>query len=85
MILQKTFALRNGTNQVNPSSPFSYKSSSTEGNANGIGSAVLEGLHSLNRSWTVDWNASYSHCLALAAGSDRAGISYGSEQPVIIT
>lgn len=56
----KTVALRNGTNQVNPSSPFSYKSSNTEGNANGIGSTVLEGLHSLNRNWTVDWNASYS-------------------------
>ena len=60
MISIKNVALRNGTNQVNPSSPFSYKSSNTEGNANGIGSAVLEGLHSLNRSWTVDWNASYS-------------------------
>ena len=46
----KTVALRNGLNQVNPSSPFSYKVSSTEGTANGIGSAVLEGLHSLNRS-----------------------------------
>jgi TonB-dependent receptor len=56
----KTVALRNGTNQVNPSSPFSYKSSNNEGNANGIGSAVLEGLHGLSRSWTIDWNASYS-------------------------
>ncbi len=56
----KTVALRTGTNQVNPSSPFSYQSSNTEGNANGIGSAVLEGLHGLNRSWTLDWNGSYS-------------------------
>jgi TonB-dependent receptor len=56
----KTVALRSGTNQVNPNSPFSYSSSSTEGNANGIGSAVLEGLHSLDRTWTIDWNASYS-------------------------
>jgi len=56
----KNVSLRNGTNQVNPSSPFSYKSSFSEGTANGIGSTVLEGLHSLNRSWTIDWNASYS-------------------------
>ncbi len=56
----KTVALRTGKNQVNPSAPFSYQSSNTEGNANGIGSAVLEGLHGLNRSWTIDWNASYS-------------------------
>ena len=56
----KNVSLRTGTNQVNPSSPFYYKSSFSEGNANGIGSAVLEGLHSLNKNWTVDWNASYS-------------------------
>jgi TonB-dependent receptor len=56
----KTVALRNGTNQVNPNSPFLYKSSNTEGTANGIGSAVLEGLHGLSRNWTIDWNASYS-------------------------
>ncbi len=56
----KNVSLRNGTNQVNPSSPFSYKSSFSEGNANGIGSAVVEGLHGLNRNWTIDWNTSYS-------------------------
>ncbi len=56
----KTVGLRNGMNQVNPTSPFSYKSSNSEGNGNGIGSAVLEGLHGLAKSWTVDWNASYS-------------------------
>lgn len=56
----KTAGLRNGLNQVNPSSPFSYKSSNSEGTGNGIGSAVAEGLHSVSRNWTIDWNTSYS-------------------------
>ncbi len=56
----KTVALRNGINTVNTQSPFSYKSENNEATANGIGSSVLEGLHSMKNSWTIDWNASYS-------------------------
>ena len=38
---------------------FDYKSQNTETTGNGILNSVVEGLHSLNKKWTVDWNASY--------------------------
>jgi len=55
----KTLSLRNGENMVNPNSPFSYQGENNEATGNGIGNAVLEGLHSLNKSWTVDWSGSF--------------------------
>jgi TonB-dependent receptor len=39
--------------------PFNYKSQNTEAAGNGILNSVVEGLHSLNKKWTIDWNASY--------------------------
>jgi TonB-dependent receptor len=40
--------------------PFNYKSQNTEAAQNGILNSVVEGLHSLNKKWTIDWNTSYS-------------------------
>jgi hypothetical protein len=48
------FALRNGTNTVNQGYFFDYKSQNTEAASNGVGSSVLEGLHSLKKNWTID-------------------------------
>lgn len=56
----KTIGLRNGTNTVNSTDPFYYKSANSEATGNGIESSVLEGLHGLGKGWTVDWNASFS-------------------------
>ncbi len=56
----KTVALRSGINTVNTESPFSYKSENNEATANGIGSSVIEGLHSLNHDWTINWSGSFS-------------------------
>ena len=53
-----TLGLRNGPNTVNPRAPFNYKSNNSEAAGNGIVNSVLEGLHSLNKGWTVDWNGS---------------------------
>ena len=53
------FALRNGTNTVNQGYFFDYKSQNTEAASNGVGSSVLEGLHSLKKNWTIDWNTSF--------------------------
>ena len=53
------FALRHGTNTVNQGYFFDYKSQNTEAAQNGVGSSVLEGLHSLKKNWTIDWNASF--------------------------
>jgi TonB-dependent receptor len=39
--------------------PFHYKSQNTEASSNGIANSVLEGLHNLDKGWTIDWNASY--------------------------
>ncbi len=55
-----TLGVRNGENVVNGTDgKFYYKSNNTEAAANGIFNSVLEGLHSLNKGWTIDWNASY--------------------------
>lgn len=56
----KTEGIRNGINTINTSAPFYYKSSNTEATGNGIESSVLEGLHSLSKGWTIDWNGSFS-------------------------
>jgi hypothetical protein len=53
------FALRKWYNTVNQGYFFDYKSQNTEAASNGIGSSVLEGLHSLKKNWTIDWNASF--------------------------
>ena len=55
-----TLGVRSGVNVINGASgKFDYKSNNTEAAGNGIFNSVLEGLHSLNHDWTVDWNASY--------------------------
>ena len=55
-----TLGIRNGENTINGATgSFLYKSNNTEAASNGIFNSVLEGLHSMNHSWTVDWNASY--------------------------
>ncbi len=55
-----TLGIRNGVNVINgEEGKFYYKSNNTEATANGILNSVLEGLHSLDNSWTLDWNASY--------------------------
>lgn len=57
----KTEGIRNGINTVNTTtSPFYYKSNNTEATGNGIENSVLEGLHSLKKGWTIDWNGSFS-------------------------
>ena len=56
----KTLGIRSGENVVNgQSGAFDYKSTNSEATANGILNSVLEGMHSLNQGWTIDWNASY--------------------------
>ncbi len=42
----KNVSLRTGLNTVNPGYSFNYKGESNEAAANGIGSSVLEGMHS---------------------------------------
>lgn len=54
-----SLSIRNGVNTVNASEPFNYKSENTEAGSNGIENSVLEGLHSLNNGWTIDWDASF--------------------------
>jgi TonB-dependent receptor len=61
-----SLSIRNGTagsggvSLTDPSvTPFHYKSQNTEASSNGVGNFVLEGLHSLNKGWTVDWNGSF--------------------------
>ncbi len=55
-----SFGVRSGKNVINGNDgKFYYKSNNTEAAANGIFNSVLEGLHSLNHNWKLDWNASY--------------------------
>lgn len=61
-----SFSLRTGTagsggvSLTDPTVvPFHYKSQNTEAYSNGIFNSVVEGLHSLDNGWSVDWNASY--------------------------
>jgi TonB-dependent receptor len=55
----KTEGLRTGYSIVNSTDLFRYKSSNSEAAGNGILSSLVEGLHSMNNGWTLDWNASY--------------------------
>ncbi len=56
----KTLGIRDGQNVVNgQSGTFNYKSTNSEAAANGLLNSVLEGMHSLNKGWTLDWNTSY--------------------------
>lgn len=55
----KTVALRNGVNQVNYPSVFYYRSLNSEAMNNGLFNSVVEGLHKVNKSWTIDWATSY--------------------------
>ncbi len=55
----KTVALRAGTNTANADFPFKYKGENNEATGNGIGNSVIEGVHNLNKGWTVDWNGSF--------------------------
>lgn len=56
----KTLGIRDGINTVNPGAPFNYKSNNSEAAANGLVNSVVEGLHGLNKGWTIDWNGSFS-------------------------
>jgi hypothetical protein len=51
-------ALRSGTNVVNGTG-FNIKSSNTEPQNNGIFNSVVEGMHKLEKGWSVDWAGSY--------------------------
>lgn len=55
----KTAALRNGYDVRNYPDKFYYKSSNSEAMNNGLMNSVLEGTHTLNSKYTVDWNGSY--------------------------
>ncbi|MBE7169166.1 MAG: TonB-dependent receptor [Williamsia sp.] len=55
----KTAGIRNGYSVVNTSDRFLYKSANTEAAGNGILNSLVEGIHSLNKGLTIDWNASY--------------------------
>ncbi len=57
----KTTGIRSGTNVVNTFSPFDIRSSNSEATNNGIVNSVLEGLHRINNSWSVTWDASYGN------------------------
>jgi len=73
-----TSALRSGKNEVNGNENFFYiKSVNTEPVNNGIYNSVVEGIHKLNKGWTVDWNASYS--LTYRNQPDQKILTYRSE------
>lgn len=56
----KTVGLRNGYDVSNGADEkFLVKSSNSETTTNGIVNSVLEGSHSLNKTLSIDWNASY--------------------------
>jgi hypothetical protein len=55
----KTVGVRNGRNEDNQSAIIYYKSANTEAMNNGLFNSVLEGLHKLSSTWTVDWAGSY--------------------------
>ncbi len=58
----KTVGIRSGANYENGlTNPFYVKSTNSEAAGNGIVNSVLEGLHKLNKSWTVDWNTSFGY------------------------
>ena len=56
----KFIGARDGYNVINgPEGKFLIKSNNTESAGNGLLNTVLEGMHSMNKGWSVDWNASY--------------------------
>ena len=58
----KSVGIRDGYNIINgQDGKFLIKSNNTDVAANGIFNSVLEGLHSLNNGWSVDWNLSYGN------------------------
>jgi TonB-dependent receptor len=57
----KVAAIRSGTDMSSQPDVFYYRSSNSEAMNNGIVNSVLEGLHNINRTWTVDWNASFGY------------------------
>ena len=58
----KTLGLRSGNNYENGEDQlFLIKSSNTEVTQNGLLNSVVEGLHQLNSSLSLDWNASYGY------------------------
>jgi TonB-dependent receptor len=56
----KNTALRDGSNFEN-FDPILIKSLNSEAMNNGLVNSVVEGLHQLSSSWTVDWNGSYAY------------------------
>lgn len=55
-----SFSERGGIVTVNPTEPIRFKSQNTEVTQNGLVNTVLEGMHSLNKKWSIDWNGSFS-------------------------
>ncbi|WP_121357607.1 TonB-dependent receptor [Flavisolibacter nicotianae] len=54
-----SFSQRFGRNVENQGFTFNYKSQNTEATQNGIFNSVLEGVHTLGKAWTIDWNGSF--------------------------
>jgi len=58
----KTVAIRSGANYENGvTSPFYVKSVNSEATGNGLANSVVEGLHRVNKTWTIDWNTSFGY------------------------
>lgn len=55
----KTVSLRDGRNAANVNDVLYYKSANTEALNNGLFNSVLEGLHKVGRTTTIDWSGSY--------------------------
>jgi len=57
----ETLGLRSGRNVVNAPDVFYYKGSNSEVTQNGLVNSVVEGLHKVGRSWTVNWTGSFGY------------------------
>src|SRR6185312_4152111 len=56
-----TTGIRTGYNTTNSFDPFYIRSTNNEARNNGILNSVLEGLHRMGKSWTVDWSGSFGY------------------------
>lgn len=55
----KTVSLRDGRNEANQPDVLYYKSANAEAMNNGLFNSVVEGVHKLGKTTTIDWAASY--------------------------
>ena len=58
---RKTTGIRSGLNVTNSFDPFYIRSANSESENNGILNSVLEGLHRISKSWTIDWSGSFGY------------------------